>query len=168
MHMNVKVRLTRKVGQSNYGSLGASCDVQLEQDGTLLFADPHGLQDKIRSAYAECERAIAAELDRQTSSEETSTRHGPASNGDGSTNGHRRMNDSCQSGADSSPRKATPGQIQALHAIANRQGLDLTDVLQDRLGLYSVEFLSVAEASQLIHEMNETPTSPPDERIGGG
>ena len=161
MPMTVKVGLTRKVGQPNYGSLGASCDVQLELDGTLLFADPQGLQDRIRSAYAECERAIAAELDRQTSSEETYARHGSANNGDGSTNGHRRMNDTGQSGADSSPRKATPGQIRALHAIANQQGLDLTDVLQDRFGLYSVEFLSVAEASQLIHELNEPPTRAP-------
>ena len=168
MPMTVKVGLTRKVGQPNYGSLGASCDVQLELDGTLLFADPHGLQDKIRTAYAECERAITAELDRQTSPEETSPPHGSANNGDGHTNGHRLTNDTRQSGADRSPRKATPGQIRALHAIANRQGLDLNDVLQDRLGLYSVEFLSVAEASQLIHELNETPTSPPDERIGGG
>ena len=161
MPMTVKVGLTRKVGQPNYGSLGASCDVQLELDGTLLFADPQGLQDRIRSAYAECERAIAAELDRQTSSEETSTRHGSANNGDGPTNGHRRMNDTSQSGADSSPRRATPGQIRALHAIANRQGLDLTDVLQDRFGLYSVEFLSVTEASQLIHELNDPPTRAP-------
>lgn len=37
MPMTVKVGLSKKVGQPDYGSLGASCDIELELDGGLLF-----------------------------------------------------------------------------------------------------------------------------------
>lgn len=155
MPMTLKVGLNRKLGQPDFGSLGASCDVQLELDGALLFANPDALQEKIRSAYAACERAITAELSRQTHQE-------VAPEANGSANGNRRHDrnghlhrDTRQSPPDGprSPRRATSSQIRALYAIANRQSLNLTEVLRDRFQLYKAEELSIAQASQLIDEL---------------
>lgn len=162
MPMTVNVGLTRKLGQPNFSSLGASCDVQLELDGMLLFANPDGLQEKIRAAYAACDRAITAELARQIGDDSPSSRdisgdrHVPA-------NGYRLNN-----GGVDSWRNATTSQIRALHAIARRRGLNLTDILQDRFHAYSVERLSVIQASQLIDELNGTLASTTDgaEQLG--
>ncbi len=159
MPMTVKVGLTRKLGQPEFGSLGASCDIQLELDGALLFADPDALQEKIRSAYAACEIAITVELARQTPQETPPPANGSA-NGHSPAHGQSRMNGAGQNGSSDSggsQRKATTSQIRALHAIANRQGLKLTDVLRDRFRVYKAEDLSVGQASQMIDELKGTP-----------
>ena len=157
MPMTLKVGLTRKLGQPDFGSLGASCDVQLELDGALLFANPDELQEKIRSAYAACERAVTAELSRQTHPEIAREANGPA-NGirRHDRNGHLHR-DSRPGSPDGprTPRRATSSQIRALYAIANRQSLNLTEVLRDRFQLYKAEELSIAQASQLIDELKE-------------
>ena len=170
MPMTVKVGLTRKLGQPEFGSLGASCDVQLELEGSLLFADPDALQDKIRSAYAACDRAITAELSRQTSQETPYPANG-TTNGHGPVNGNGRTNGASQNGSSGSnghQRKATTSQLRALHAIANRQGLKLADVLRDRFRVYKAEDLSVGEASQMIDELKGTPTGATDGAGGRG
>lgn len=155
MPMTLKVGLTRKLGQPDFGSLGASCDVQLELDGALLFANPDALQEKIRSAYAACERAITAELARQTHQEVAPDVNGSANgNGRHNRNGHFHK-ETRQSPPDGprSPRRATSSQIRALYAIANRQSLNLTEVLRDRCRVYKAEELSISQASQLIDEL---------------
>jgi len=159
--MTLRVGLNRKLGQPEFGSLGASCDVELELDGTLLFHDPDALQIKIRAAYEACERAISEELARQTRHETTpSAQRSGSSNGHGEARGNGHANGAPRNGSAKNgggPRQATTSQIRALHAIANRQGLTLTDVLQDRFRLYKAEDLSVAQASQLIDELKGSP-----------
>ena len=62
MPMTVKVGLAKKIGQPDFGSLGASCDIELELDGGLLFNDLEGLQQKIQTAYVACRQAVNDEL----------------------------------------------------------------------------------------------------------
>jgi hypothetical protein len=50
-------------------------------------------------------------------------------------------------------RKATASQIRAIHAIINRQGLDLVQTLRERCGVEYAEDLGIAQASQLIDDL---------------
>jgi len=78
------------------------------------------------------------------------------------------MNGAGQNGSSGSQRKATTSQIRALHAIANRQGLKLTDILRDRFRVYKAEDLSVGQASQMIDELKGTPAGTGNENGGRG
>jgi len=172
--MTVKVGLAKKVGQPDFGSLGASCDIELELDGGLLFHDLDGLQEKVRAAYVACRQAVNDELASQTRATE------PPSEKPAGTNGHRPTaanGHSSQGSAESTPangksrtnsqhnggstngkhRAATTSQVRALHAIATRQGFNLTNHMKKRFNIYRAEDLSVSEASRLIDELNEVP-----------
>ena len=65
MPMTVNVGLSQKLGQPDYGSIGASCHIDCELDGGLLDQDPHMFQCKIRELYAACAQAVHDELGRQ-------------------------------------------------------------------------------------------------------
>ena len=102
MPMKLNVGVCRKIGQANYGSLGASCDVQLELSDALIFDDPNAFQQRVRQAYAACERAVDEQLGASQQSNGSSNGHatcqrsespaqhnGNGSNGNGhSDNGH--------------------------------------------------------------------------------
>jgi hypothetical protein len=47
-------------------------------------------------------------------------------------------------------RLATPAQVRAIHAIANRQQLDVFEELQNRFAVGRAEELTLEEASQMI------------------
>ena len=83
MPMTVKVGLAKKIGQPEFGSLGASCDIELELDGGLLFNDLEGLQQKIQSAYVACRQAVNDELAGRCRIEQS-----PRSDAAMGTNGH--------------------------------------------------------------------------------
>jgi hypothetical protein len=65
MSLKVNVGLSKKIGLPHYGSLGASCHVEVELDSTLLFADLDGFQEKVKRAYVACHQAVSDEIQRQ-------------------------------------------------------------------------------------------------------
>jgi DNA polymerase IIIc chi subunit len=162
--MTVKVGLAKKVGQPDFGSLGASCNIELELDGGLLFNDLEGLQQKIQTAYVACRQAVNDELDgRQREEAVTVNGHEqPAERqnrlssefGSNQTNPPRRTQTS-----NGKHRAATTSQVRALHAIATRQGFNLTELLRERFKLYRAEELSVGQASRLIDDLNQATAS---------
>ena len=170
MPMTVKVGLAKKIGQPEFGSLGASCDIELELDGGLLFNDLEGLQQKIQTAYVACRQAVNDELAGRCRSELpplSKTTAGVNSKGQPASNGnhHRIPVESCSnqpSGRSNSQatngkrRAATVSQVRALHAIATRQGFNLTERLREQFNLYRAEELSVNEASRLIDDLNQS------------
>ena len=168
MPMTVKVGLAKKIGQPEFGSLGASCDIELELDGGLLFNDLEGLQQKIQSAYVACRQAVNDELagrcrieqsPRSDAAMGTNGHCQPPSNGNQQRipkgNGSNQTNGRSQSG-NGKRRAATVSQVRALHAIATRQGFDLTERLREQFNLYRAEELSVSEASRLIDDLNQS------------
>lgn len=72
MPLKLCVGLSRKVGLPDYGSLGASCQVELELDNSLLQTDLDSFQRHVRDAYVACGQAVSDELARQRASENNS------------------------------------------------------------------------------------------------
>jgi hypothetical protein len=132
--LKLNVGFNRKVGEANYGSRGASVNLELEYDSALA-SDPERLKERIRHLFGLAKASVEEELNGQAA---------PAGNGhSANANGHRRNNG----------RRATASQVRALHAIADRQHLDLANVLQERFTVSQAEDLSITEASELIDSL---------------
>ena len=69
MPLTLNVGIARKLGQSDFGSFGAHCNLSVELDPALLSGDADALQRHVRHAYAACSRAVNDELARQTGGE---------------------------------------------------------------------------------------------------
>ena len=171
MPMKLNVGLSRKVGEPNYGSRGATVNLELELDSTLV-AEPERLQERIRELFGLAKASIEEELhiepaqpavNVQHSAGQAATtprqQHANGRNGASrsTTNGYRSNGNGRQPA--NNPPPATASQIRALHAIANRQGLNLEAVLQDRFDISDAATLTVAEASQMIDDLNATNTA---------
>ena len=93
MPMKLNVGVQRKVGQPNYGSLGASCNAEVKLCESLIFIDPEVFQQRVRQAFAACEQAVEEQLAaRQHNTEYHNATHqgNGASNGTGNGNSHNR------------------------------------------------------------------------------
>ena len=134
MPLKLNVGLSRKVGEANYGSRGASVNLELELD-TSLVSEPHRLQDKIRELFRLAKASVDEELN-------------------GGPDGHRDT-EQANEAASRRPngRPATQSQVRAIRAIAGGQRLDLAAELRERFNLERPEDLSLTEASQLIDEL---------------
>lgn len=129
--LKLNVGFNRKVGESNYGSRGASVNLEMELSSELA-SDPDKLKGHIRQMFS----LVKASVDEELNCGASPTSNGHASNG----NSRKRDN----------TRKATASQVKALHAIADRQQLDLAQVLRARFAIDQAEGLSITEASELI------------------
>ena len=173
MTMKVTVGLSRKVGQPNYGSAGASCHIDVELDQSLLDGDQRHLQERLRQALTVCRQVVERELagdgpvqgvpqDRVGSPPDPSTRAtrrpAPAAAGTDSS----AIVEGAHSGGDSgSPRLATPAQVKALQAIAGQGRLSLAAELQRQYGLRQPQQLTLRQASQMIDRLKATLTPQP-------
>ena len=52
--LKLSVSTSKKIGLPDYGSLGASCGVELELDPRLLDRDLAAFHDRVRQAYVAC------------------------------------------------------------------------------------------------------------------
>ena len=163
MPMKLNVGLSRKVGEPNYGSRGASVNLELELDNSLV-EQPERLRDRIRQLY---------QLAKASVDEELNASGGLSSNGqqpaNGNHNGHGidryRMNGNGSNGGASNshtsnghgPRQATTSQVKAIHAIAGRNRIDVGRLVQDRFNVQHPDDLSISDASTLIDELKAVP-----------
>ena len=54
MPVKINVGVAKKVGQPNFGSAGATCNVEFEIDGGYDNGSTERFQDAVRRAYAAC------------------------------------------------------------------------------------------------------------------
>ena len=148
MPLKLTVGVSKKVGLPNYGSMGATCGLEVEVPSLSLHHDPEALERQVRDAFAACAQAVQDELDRH--------RPPPAVQ---SSNGHRDPDGAVdvinrRDDVDGPrQRPATGSQVRALWAICGRRGVDLEGLVDERFGIDGPEGLSVAEASRLIAEL---------------
>lgn len=145
--LKLNVGLSRKVGEANYGSRGASVHLELEVESTLA-TDAKTLQDRIRSLFHLARSSVDEELASHASASS------PATNGQ--TNGHSG-NGKVNGATRPTARPATTSQVRAIHAIAGRLGLDLMGELRTRYGVGFPEQLSITQASELIDALKAQP-----------
>lgn len=122
--LKLNVGSNRKVGLPDYGSAGASCNLEVELEAGL-FHDLDGLHKVIKRAYAACNQAV------QDASWPLGASEPPV----------RPL------------RAATVSQIRAIRAIASRRRIDLPGLLQERFGVAAAAELGIRQASELIDEL---------------
>jgi hypothetical protein len=135
MPLTLNVGLSKKVGEPNYSSRGASINVQMELESALAN-EPDKFKARVRQLFGMAREAVDEELRNG---------HGQAGNGTNGRNG--------SSGQDSGP-PATASQARALHAIAKKQRLNLEELLWGRFNCGKPEELLLKQASELIDELN--------------
>jgi hypothetical protein len=133
----MNVGLNRKITDNNYGSRGASVNVELELDSGLVN-EPAKLQEKIRQLFGLVRTSLVEELNG--GGQPVSTGNGQQANG----NTGQKTN---------APRPATQSQVKAIHAIARNQGLNVAQLLRDRFHVAKPDDLTISEASQLIDQL---------------
>jgi hypothetical protein len=142
MPLKLNVGLSRKVGERNYGSRGASVDIEVEL-GSALVKNTGKLQERIRQLFALVRVSLSEELDGAGQHQAGASVNGTAA--------HASKN---QPGP-AAERPATQAQVKALASIAQRQNLSLNELLQDRFHADKLEDLSLRHASQLIDELRK-------------
>ena len=145
MPVKLNIGLSRKVGEANYGSRGASVNLEVELDSGII-SDQQRFQERVRALYGQARQSINAELDLPSEAPATEppvsqrNGHAPAHNGNGSQSRP-------QGGS------ATQSQVRAIFAIARRNRLDPKNLLLERFGLERPEDLSIRDASSLIDDL---------------
>jgi hypothetical protein len=141
--LKLNAGLSRKIGEPDYGSRGASVNLELEVEGHLV-AEPDALLDRIRKLFSMARQAVDEELNghRNVATEKN---HTPTANGsNGKTNGQPNG------------RPATASQVRAIRSICEERNLKPDVVVKDRYGL-TLEALSLRDASALIDELKGKP-----------
>jgi len=67
MALKLCVGTSQKIGQPDFGSLGASCEVEIELSPSLLQDDLDAFHRHVRNAYVACRQAVNDELARHQS-----------------------------------------------------------------------------------------------------
>ena len=156
MPMKLNVGLSRKVGEPNYGSRGASVNLELELDNSLI-EQPERLRDRIRQLYQLAKASVDEELNANAqepadgvSNGHSFDRYRTNGNGNGTRNGHAANGQGL--------RQATSSQVKAIHAIASRNRIDVSRLVQDRFNVQRPDDLSISDASTLIDELKSAQT----------
>ena len=135
--LKLNTGVSKKIGLPDYGSLGASCNLEIELDHTV-FSDPNAFKDRVRKAFSACRQAVEEELARHQSSPGQATTS--ADSGAGQSNGHNG-------------HLASEKQFNFLHQLAGQiQGLDsrqLENLSQKMFGK-PIAGLTSLDASGLI------------------
>jgi hypothetical protein len=147
MPTNVSIGLSKKKGLPDFGSIGASCHVEMELDSQILSGDQEQFRQHVRRAYNACRQAVEEEIAATDANQTNRGQHSQPVNRvanhstNGSTNGRSEV------------RNATSSQVRAIFAIANRNGVDLPPLLNSQFSVARPEDLSIRDASALIDQL---------------
>ena len=142
MPLKLNVGLSKKVGLPEYGSLGASCQVEYEVDGTAL-QDLETFHRQVHNAYVACEKAVNDELARQQGQpSNVATTTGESQSSGNGRNGHR----------------ASQKQLDYIQQLARQisgLGVRQLETLTQTMFAKPLADLSTLDASGLIDTLKE-------------
>ncbi|QDU96233.1 hypothetical protein [Lignipirellula cremea] len=150
--LKLNVGLSRKIGEANYGSRGASVHLELEVEAGLA-SEPDALRERVRQLFRIAKASVDEELEGSGHvAKGHSNGQYPPTNGHldyANGNGHRQENGY---GSQQRPngRMATASQVKALHAISRKFRIDLVSELRNRFGVARPDDLLIGQASELI------------------
>jgi hypothetical protein len=150
--------ISRKIGEPNYGSRGASVNVELELESSAA-QDAGALHEKIRRLFAVAKASVDEELGlagrpagpagagtpppaRPPANSQASGRPAPGANGVKGANGTN------------GDRPASESQLRAIRSICGRLGLD-ADQEASQMCQKPASRISLAEASKLIDHLKQ-------------
>lgn len=154
MPLKASIGLSRKVGQENYGSLGANCQLEIELDASLV-GDAEAFHEKIQRLYALANQAVTDQLAQKA-----------ASNGNGNAheNGYQRpantrnQNGNGRGNDDNNNSPASNRQIKYLLDIARQKHrMDLAQTAEfcrEQVGVNDIYQLTKNQASTVIDRLN--------------
>jgi hypothetical protein len=149
--LKLNVGVSRKVGLPDYGSIGATCNVEVEVDASLIDPDLEAFHARVRDVYVAAHQAVHDELARLQEPVDA-PQEAPVPSAHRVSNGHPGGNgqpDPPPAGRSRQLRPATENQVRAIRSIAARQHADLDGLLRDH-GVSRLEDLSIRQASELI------------------
>ncbi|OAI40705.1 hypothetical protein AYO40_04425 [Planctomycetaceae bacterium SCGC AG-212-D15] len=139
MPLKLNVGASKKVGESNFGSKGASVHLEVEFDSSLV-SEPAKLQEKIRQLFGLVRSSLNEELNGQAT-----TKNSSPANGNGNGNGAAKPAPKA--------RPATQSQVKAIYRIAQDRGYNLDQILREQFNLRKPEELSISQASHVIDHL---------------
>ena len=143
--LRLNAGFSRKVGEANYGSRGASVNVELEVESNLVN-DTDALVCRIRNLFDLARKSVDDELN---------------GSGNGQTNGSQGH----RSNGHRNERGATASQLKAIEAICRDRQLDAYQQIQNRFGISDLDQLTLRQASGLIDDLKSNGAS---NSTGGG
>ena len=157
--MRIGVNWIRKAGEANFGSRGAGVSLEVEVDSGLV-REPDKLQAKIDYLFGLAKSSVDAQLNGNSHLEPAPPTDASEGDGNGRHNGNGHSNG--KGARRTNSRQATDSQVRAIHAIANRQRIDLTAELRNRFGVDRPDDLAIGEACEFIDAIK------PQESVNGG
>ena len=152
MPLKLSLGLSKKIGQPDYGSLGASCHVEVELDAALLDNDLERWHQHVRKAYVACAQAVNDELARLQQAGQTNG-HRSARNGTAETENHANGN-----GHRSGAQRASTKQLDYARQLAAQirgVGVRRLETLAQRMFEKPLADLASLDASGLIDVLKE-------------
>ena len=156
MPLKLSLGLSKKIGQPDYGSLGASCHVEVELDAALLDNDLERWHQHVRRAYVACAQAVNDELARLQQAGPTNG-HRSARNGAAETQNHA-SGSANGNGHRSGAQRASTKQLDYARQLAAQirgVGVRRLETLAQRMFEKPLADLASLDASGLIDVLKE-------------
>lgn len=148
MPVTISVGFNRKMGEPNYGSRGASVNLQIEREAALL-ADPAALTEQVDALFELARGCVESEL----------TESAPQSDAAGSPPSAA----SSGSASDSPARlPLTPRQRRTIEHLVQREQLNMDHLLQHYAQGRPLAQVTRAQASRLITDLYAQSTPLPE------
>ena len=147
MSVKINIGLSRKVGEQNFGSRGASVNMEVELESSLM-SDPARFRSHVKRLYAMARRSVNDELKTPfLESNQVALANEMAERTHSSTgNGRSNLSES---------DTATQSQVRAIFAIARQRGLDPYALSKERFNAESPKELTRSRASSLIDHLKQ-------------